>query len=272
METRPLVARHAAQTVPVVPSHRQVGAQIRFDWGLQGAAAIASNAEAAVVVDVLSFSTTLTVAADVGTAVLPYPWSDRAGAARLARERGAVLAGGRATAAAGEPSLSPVSVREMAPAPRLVLPSPNGSTLAFALGSASSICIGGCLRNAAAVAAWLSEHFERERASVAVLAAGERWGDGSLRPAVEDLWGAGALIAALQDAGWSAVSPEASAAAAAYSAIRGTEFSHLLECASGRELSDKGFTADVRIAAEVDQTAAVPQLIDGVFEAARWPS
>lgn len=247
-------------------AHRQSDAHVRFDWGAGGAAAIAGDTDAAVVVDVLSFTTTLSVAADAGIAVLPYPWGDRAGAEELARERGAVLAVGRATAIAGEVSLSPLSIRAMtAKVPRLVLPSPNGSSLAFALASTSEVCLGGCLRNATALAGWLTEHLDRTAASVAVLAAGERWSDGSLRPAVEDLWGAGAVITALRAAGWSAASPEADAAAAAYAAVRGAELDSLLDCASGRELIEIGFTGDVRIAAEVDHSTSVPRLVDGAF-------
>ena len=44
------------------------------------------------------------------------------------------------------------------------------------------------LRNAEAVGAWIGE---QDYNSVAVVAAGERWPDGSLRPALEDLLGAG---------------------------------------------------------------------------------
>ena len=43
----------------------------------------------------------------------------------------------------------------------------------------------------AAVARWL----QARGGTVAVVAAGERWPDGSLRPAAEDLWGAGAVLA-----------------------------------------------------------------------------
>ncbi len=50
---------------------RQSGFYLRFDWGPQGAIAISSGA-VAVVVDVLSFTTTLSVAADLGVDVLPY--------------------------------------------------------------------------------------------------------------------------------------------------------------------------------------------------------
>jgi len=48
---------------------------------------------------------------------------------------------------------------------------------------------------------------------VAVIAAGERWPEGNLRPAVEDQWGAGSVLQLLRADGWSAISPEANTVA-----------------------------------------------------------
>ena len=59
--------------------------------------------------------------------------------------------------------------------------------------------VGASLRNAAAVASWIAREHDADDTVVAVVAAGERWPDGTLRPAVEDLWGAGAVLAALED-------------------------------------------------------------------------
>ena len=47
-----------------------------FDWGPAGAEALAREADVAVVVDVLSFTTSVTVALEAGATVLPYPWRD----------------------------------------------------------------------------------------------------------------------------------------------------------------------------------------------------
>jgi len=248
--------------------HRQDAYRVRFDWGAAGAAAVAGDAVIVVVVDVLSFTTTLSVAVDAGTAVVPCPWDD-ASAERIAREAGAVLAVKRSRAAAGQISLSPSSVRAAVPRPaKLVLPSPNGATLVHSLQGLSACRVGACLRNAAAVAQWLGARYAAERTTVAVLAAGERWGDGTLRPAVEDGWGAGAVISGLGDAGWSACSPEADFARAGYEAIRGRELDALRTCASGRELIDRGHADDVAIAAETGSSTAVPVLVDGAFVAA----
>jgi len=219
----------------------------------------------AVVVDVLSFTTTLTVAVDAGTSVLPYRWND-ATAAQYAREHDAVLAVARSQAKPGQISLSPLSLRQGQPPARLVLPSPNGSTIAHELGRSTGTCLGASLRNAGAVADWISNRHGADGPAVAVVAAGERWPDGSLRPAVEDLWGAGAVLAALEARGWRDLSPEAQMAAAAWNAVAGRRLrAALLGCASGRELAAAGFEGDVLIAAEFDQSASVPLLADGGF-------
>lgn len=61
---------------------------VRFDWGLAGATPVADDVDVAVVVDVLSFTTTLSVALDSGASVIPSRWRDSRSAA-LAREHGA---------------------------------------------------------------------------------------------------------------------------------------------------------------------------------------
>jgi 2-phosphosulfolactate phosphatase len=91
---------------------------------------------------------------------------------------------------------------------------------------------------------------------VTVIAAGERWPGGELRPAVEDLWGAGAFISAL---GSSGLSPEATAAAGAFGAM-GPPSTALMGCASGRELVAGGYVDDVVVAAGLDEDDAVPVL------------
>lgn len=234
----------------------QPGYPVCFEWGLPGARSLAASAAVSVVVDVLSFTTTLSVAADLGIDVLPHAGSAE-DAARLAADRGATVAGPR-TAAHG-PSLSPASLRRWDAPGRIVLPSPNGSTISRRLADLGTTVVGASLRNAHAVAAEVGP-----LGRVLVVAAGERWPDGSLRPAVEDLWGAGAVIDALQQQGL-VLSPEASAAAAAYREVRGHERTALHGCTSGLELGRAGFAGDVDIAAEVGRSTSVPTLVDGVF-------
>ena len=52
---------------------RQGDHTVRFDWGPTGGLAVGEGADAAVVVDVLSFTTALGVAVERGAVVVPYP-------------------------------------------------------------------------------------------------------------------------------------------------------------------------------------------------------
>lgn len=236
-----------------------------MDWGPTGAEAVVTDCDMAVVVDVLSFTTTLTVAADRKVTVFPYRWRDDR-AEGFATEHGATLAVGRSQALPGQVSLSPHSVHTAPSLKRLVLPSPNGSTISFQLAQTAPVVIGVSLRNRQAAVEWLLMRREQQPAlRVAVIAAGERWPDGSLRPAVEDQWGAGSLTEPLCAAGWSSISPEAHAAAAAYRAVAGDIPAALQDCASGRELIELGFSDDLRTAAQLDSSRAVPLLQNGAF-------
>jgi 2-phosphosulfolactate phosphatase len=249
----------------VTSPYAQSGFRVRFDWGLAGAVAVGNGAVVVAVVDVLSFTTTLTVAADRGVEVFPYRFRDDTAVA-FAERHDAVLAVGRSTAGPDEVSLSPASVRAAAELRRLVLPSPNGSAISQRVAAAGTVVVGVALRNAGIAAEWVAARLAADpEAAVAVIAAGEHWPDGSLRPAVEDLWGAGALLAGLVAAGEVSLSPEAMTAAGAYRDVRHRLPQLLWDCASGRELRDNGFPQDVRIAAEVDASSSVPVLVGNRF-------
>ncbi|GAA2372103.1 hypothetical protein Cme02nite_00250 [Catellatospora methionotrophica] len=239
--------------------------RVRCDWGPAGADAVAPGTSIVAVVDVLSFTTALTVAADLGVTVIPCRWRDERAAALAAQHR-ATLAVGRAQVGPGQlVSLSPATIRAAGGLRRLVLPSPNGSTIARRLAETGATVIGVSLRNASAAAAWAARH-AGDTAPVAVVAAGERWrSDDSLRPAVEDLWGAGAFIHHLAALGVEGLSPEAELAAAAYRHIASDVRRALFDCASGRELAGYGYPEDVEIAAEVDVSDVVPVLTDEAF-------
>ncbi len=63
---------------------------VRLDWGPTGGAAVARGADIAVVVDVLTFTTTLGIAVARGSRVHPFPWKDDRAVA-FAAERDAVV-------------------------------------------------------------------------------------------------------------------------------------------------------------------------------------
>lgn len=98
-----------------------------------------------------------------------------------------------------------------------------------------------------------------------MIAAGEHWpGQDVLRPALEDLLGAAAVISALAENGIDRLAPEAIAAEACYAGIADIA-SVVANCASGRELADMGFGADVSVATEIDASDVVPVLVEGAF-------
>ncbi|MFD7319843.1 2-phosphosulfolactate phosphatase [Streptomyces sp. NPDC059875] len=249
---------------------------VTFGWGPTEAAVLARDAACLVVVDVLSFTTSVGVAVESGSAVFPYPWRDETAAA-YAAELDAALAVGRSQASPETPwTLSPAALRAAPPTLRLVLPSPNGSTISAerselgvppgeALGEGGATVVAASLRNRTAVARWLARHgYGSASLRLAVIASGERWPDGSLRPALEDLLGAGAVLSALCALGPYDLTPEARAAATLWEATEDPA-AVLHRCDSGRELYEYGYPQDVAVAAEVDTSETVPVLTDGVF-------
>lgn len=240
----------------------QSTADIRCEWGLQGIHAIAHTSDVVIIVDVLSFSTAVDIAVEKNIIVYPYRWKDSR-AEEYAAAVGAVLATRR-----GESpySLSPADLRR-APLPsaegeqtlRLVLPSPNGAELSLATGTIPTLC--GCLRNARAVAEYASTVGRK----IALIPAGERWQDASLRPAAEDLIGAGAIIHHLSELPGRSRSPESDIAVAAFLAVRDNLYSTLATCASGRELLRRGYEEDIGIAAEYNCSSTVSLLFQGGY-------
>ncbi|WP_049973948.1 2-phosphosulfolactate phosphatase [Azospirillum sp. B4] len=231
---------------------------VHSEWGMAGLESLRDRVAVLVIVDVLSFSTAVDVAVSRGAVILPFPYGDAAAAQAAAVEAGAQLAAPR-HAGGGQFSLSPRSLTTIAAGTRLMLPSPNGSRLSLAGGPATVLA--GCLRNARTVARQALAL--AQGADIAVIPAGERWPDGGLRPAVEDLLGTGAIIDALG----LPPTPEARTARDAYRSA-GTDLADIIRgCRSGQELIGWGYADDVDLALEVDTSVTAPILRDGAYQA-----
>jgi 2-phosphosulfolactate phosphatase len=239
--------------------HDQAAFRVRFEWGQAAIRYLAPFVDAVVIVDVVSFSTATDVALGRGATVWPYRWKDDS-ATRFAEQHGAMLANHERRVTGGY-SLSPQSLSTLPRGTRLVLPSPNGATLSTWAAELGIAVFTACLRNAPAVAVHIRDRFER----VLVVAAGERWPDGMFRPAVEDLWGAGAVITALN----LPVSPEAQAAAQAFQAVQRDLAAQLWACSSGRELIERGFEGDLDWASAYGVSSTVPILKAGAYLSAQ---
>jgi len=228
---------------------------LRCEWGAQGVFQLASISDVVIIVDVLSFSTCVEIATNNGAIIFPYAYKDES-VIDYAKSLQAELASHRQRWTITGYSLSPKSLEQIPAGTRLVLPSPNGSFLTLHTGNTPTLA--GCLRNCQAVAEFAQKYGEK----IAVIPAGERWkDDGSLRPAFEDLIGAGAIISYLPGS----LSPEAEAAIAAFQAFQQDLLGYLKKCSSGKELIEKGFEADVELAAAFNISDCVPLLTENAY-------
>jgi 2-phosphosulfolactate phosphatase len=229
----------------------QANFDIRCEWGQQAIKHLAATSNVVIIVDVLSFSTCVEIATSRGAIIFPYCWRDHT-AKEFAQTIDAELAEKRGTS---RYSLSPESLLQIDSGTRLVLPSPNGATLSLATGTTPTLA--GCLRNCRAVAL-AAQQFGQ---SITIVPAGERWPDSSLRPAFEDLVGAGAIASHLNGQ----LSPEAQAAVAVYQSVQPNLLDTIQQCSSGRELVEIGFEQDVALAAQVNVSDCVPKLVNDAY-------
>jgi 2-phosphosulfolactate phosphatase len=235
--------------VDILPTPVDPHDQVPLNWGPRGLDALTVTCDAVILVDVLSFSTAVDIALTAGATV--FPCRDHEEVRALAASVRGVPAVRR-----GEPgfSLSPASLSDIPPGTRLVLAAVNGGavTARAISGRRDLLVFVACLRNMEAVVTAVRALAQRP----GLVAAGERRRDGSIRLAREDWLGVGAAADALR----LPLTPRAAAAAEAFRGARGDLEAALLATRSGRELVDRGFAHDVRLAAEAGVSVTVPQL------------
>jgi 2-phosphosulfolactate phosphatase len=226
---------------------------LRCEWGEQGIDKLAPISDVVVIVDVLSFSTAVEIATNSKAIIFPDRWKDES-AIDYAKSVNAELASRKRVSSNGY-SLSPASLINIPAEARLVLPSPNGASLSLRTGKTPTIA--GCLRNCKAIAYSAQSYGNK----ISVIPAGEKWEDGSLRPAIEDLVGAGAILSYLEGK----KSPEAEVAVATFQAIKDNLFTALKQCSSGKELIARGFTKDIELACAINSSNCVPLLTRNAY-------
>ncbi|TMV44931.1 2-phosphosulfolactate phosphatase [Paenibacillus mesophilus] len=238
--------------------------ECRVEWGERGAREAAARGDIVIIVDVLSFSSTVVTALHHGAVVFPHAKDGRV--REFADRHGAEVILGRAEAAsAGAPTLSPITFGPEHAGRKFALCSLNGAVCAR-IGAAASALLVGCLLNAGSVAKEANRLRRVSGACVTVVPCGEKWndpieGESLLRPSLEDYLGAGAILHALDGSR----SPEAEVCAGAFrhAAPRIPEL--IWDCGSGRELRVKGYADDVRHCSRLDRYATVPRLYEERF-------
>lgn len=239
---------------------------IKMEWGIKGAVEAAKRKEIIIVVDVLSFSSTVTTAVDKGAVIYPFPPGQHEKAKAYASGIGAELVVGRAEAIkTGKPSLSPLSFSENSKGKSFVLCSLNGAACVDVSKEVPSL-FAGSLINAKAVAEAAQVMKNKLKVPITVIACGERWANSAqeeneLRPGIEDYLGAGAIISFLKGS----FSPEAFVCKQAFEASKHTLPSLIKNCGSGRELIERDFEEDVRICMQYNTSTTVPMLFDHQF-------
>ncbi|RJT45021.1 2-phosphosulfolactate phosphatase [Rahnella woolbedingensis] len=235
----------------------QADFDVRVEWGAPAIEHLAAEADCIVIIDVMSFSTCVSVATERGGVIFPYPWKD-ARAQQFAAENNADCAHFDRRFQGPGFTLSPCSLRDMPAGTRLVLPSPNGSALTFKAKTHTAAIFSACFRNLTATARACEQYRH-----ILIVPAGEKWPDNSLRPALEDLVAAGGLVSRFT---YRSLSAEARAARAVYQNLTRAE---LEDCGSARELTRRGFAADVTLCLQEDVSDFACKLQDEAFTVVR---
>lgn len=228
-------------------------AHINCEWGLNGIKKFKESTDVFIIVDVLSFSTSVDIATEKGAVIFPYKFRDETCMLYSLQVNARLASVERTTK---EFSLSPVSLLEIMPETRLVLPSPNGSELALSTSGVPTLC--GSLRNCKGVA----HHAMELGQNITVIPAGEKWPDGSIRFAIEDLLGAGAVISFLNGE----LSAESKAALEMFKKFEHSLQETISTSVSGIELIERGFEEDVALASELNVSSSIPLLSRNLFK------
>ena len=236
----------------------------RVEWGRRGAREAAERGDIIVIVDVLSFSSTVISAVNYGAIIYPYP--PNLNGKSYAEEVEAEYILGRAEAAKiGKPTLSPVSFTQEHSNKKYVLTSLNGAFCTWIASKVPALLIGSLL-NASSVSSVANQLSLQSNANITVVPCGEQWNEvreyeNCLRPSIEDYLGAGAILSYLNGD----KSPEAKVCIGAFQTAKQNLSELIWECGSGQELRQKGFEDDVRHCSRLNVFQTVPILNNDHF-------
>ncbi|XRG79163.1 2-phosphosulfolactate phosphatase [Rossellomorea sp. GAMAL-10_SWC] len=238
--------------------------ECRVEWGKRGAREAAERGDITIIVDVLSFSSTV-VSAVVQNAIV-YPYPPNLDGKAYAKKIGAEYILGRNEAAVlGKATLSPVSFNERHTNNKFVLCSLNGAFCSWIASKVPALLIGSLL-NASSVASLANRLKKEKNVNITVIPCGEVWNDlheneDALRPSIEDYLGAGAILVELEGT----KSPEAEVCIGAFLHSKHKIKDLIWECGSGRELRMKGFEDDVMHCRQLNHFKVVPVLRNDCF-------
>ena len=246
--------------------------KVKLDWDVEGLQFALEENDIVVIVDVLRFSSTITIA--IANGFIIYPMSDNERGAKFAASIGAGMSGRLGMA---KYSLSPQSFLKHSDKDnkKVVLYSQNGAACAELI-KENDIAYIGCLLNAKAVGEQVTAIAKEIRHNVSVIAAGEKRArelGGRLEYledeisfkkvfAVEDYLGCGAIISYIN----LPRSPEAEVCELAFRASKSKLKELLLESFSGRYLVQTKRKEDVEHSSQLNLDNVVPVIRKGRIE------
>ncbi|MFC7370958.1 2-phosphosulfolactate phosphatase [Fictibacillus iocasae] len=246
--------------------YNQSGYSVKVEWGQRGAREAAQRGDIIVIVDVLSYSSTVAAALHHGAQVYPFPPPNNEKAKEYAASLGAEMVLGRAEAErTGGYTLSPVSFKRDDRDRKFVLCSLNGAACTEAAKAVPALLIGS-LVNADVAAKAAHDQQKKTGRDITIVPCGEQWEDphhdeNGMRPGIEDYLGAGAILASLEGT----FSPEAEVCAASFAACQHNLEQLITQSGSGRELVERGYGADVEFCRCLNTLEQVPVLYNGCF-------
>ena len=141
--------------------------ECRVEWGRRGVREAAERGDIIIIVDVLSFSSTVITAVRNGAIIYPYPRT--LDGKKFAAKIGGEFILGRAEAAQiGTPTLSPVSFGQDQNNKKYVLTSLNGAYCTWIASQVPALLIGSLL-NAESVAAAANQLRKQTKANITVI-------------------------------------------------------------------------------------------------------
>lgn len=96
---------------------------------------------------------------------------------------------------------------------------------------------------------------------IAVIPADEKWDNGTLRFALEDSIGAGAILSYLSGS----LSPESKASVGVFNSFKNDLLGTLKKCSSGKELIARVFESDVELVAAINVSDCVPVFTENAY-------
>ncbi|MEE9441558.1 MAG: 2-phosphosulfolactate phosphatase [candidate division Zixibacteria bacterium] len=233
-----------------------------FDWYPEGALRAADRGDIVIIVDVLSFSTSVAYAVSNRAIIIPCSHPNMAEEIAF-REKAVISVSRPDVSSKGKYSLSPATFLDIKAGERVILVSPNGARCCLNSNGAYKVIIGG-LVNAQAIADYVAEFMKIFEKSVTVIACGEReYGsyDGILRRAEEDYLGAGAIISQLQ----CGKTNEALLCENCFIERQKDFKTEISNCQSGIELRELGYNKDIKLAIELNCLKVVPVYENGII-------